>query len=201
MAIVVLPAPSRCSLSISPSCFPIQSPFVFLRASHRPTLPLTSLPFHPLNGVSLQATTTYIVRFPTPRTRATVDDRDHLTSNPILVEEEKPKNEVEESVKVLKNAAKSRKVATGDILSALSVIEKAKLDPSGFLEILGGTKSPGRTWMLIFTAEKQVKRGRYFPLTAVQRFDTAISQWAKETEIKRRVIIFIDEKEREDIEA
>jgi len=80
---------------------------------------------------------------------------------------------VEESVKVLKNAAKTRKVSAEEVLSALSVIEKAKLDPSGFLETLGGSNSPGRTWMLIFTAEKKLKGGRYFPLTAVQRFDAA----------------------------
>lgn len=74
-------------------------------------------------------------------------------------------------MKVLKKAAKTRKVATEDVLSALSVIEKAKIEPSGFLDTLGGSKSPGRTWMLVFTAENQLKRGRYFPLTAVQRFD------------------------------
>ena len=61
--------------------------------------------------------------------------------------------EVEESVKVLKNAAKTRKVAAEEILSALSVLENANLDPSGFLETLGGSESPGRTWMLIFTSE------------------------------------------------
>ncbi|KAE8124857.1 hypothetical protein FH972_019704 [Carpinus fangiana] len=80
---------------------------------------------------------------------------------------------LEESVKVLKQAAKTRKVAVEDVLSALSVIEKAKIEPSGFLDTLGGSKSPGRTWMLIFTAENQLKGGRYFPLTAVQRFDAA----------------------------
>ncbi|KAK4256573.1 hypothetical protein QN277_006279 [Acacia crassicarpa] len=161
---IILGASSPCSFSISP--------FVFLRASHRPTLPPTSLPFHPLNAVPLHGINS-LVGFPTPRARATLDDRDRLTSTPLLAEEENPKNAVEESVKVLKNAAKSRKVAAEEILSALSVIEKAKLDPSGFLETLGGTESPGRTWMLIFTAEKQLKRGRYFPLTAVQRFDAA----------------------------
>lgn len=71
----------------------------------------------------------------------------------------------------MKNAAKTRKVPKDEVLSALSVIEKAKLDPSKFLETLGGSKSPGRTWMLIFTAEKKLKGGRYFPITAVQRFD------------------------------
>lgn len=54
---------------------------------------------------------------------------------------------------MLKKAAKSRRVAAEEILSAFSVIEKAKIDPSGFLDTLGGSKSPGRTWMLIFTAE------------------------------------------------
>lgn len=53
----------------------------------------------------------------------------------------------------MKNAAKTRKVDKTQVLSALSLIEKAKLDPSKFLETLGGTQSPGRTWMLIFTAE------------------------------------------------
>ena len=54
---------------------------------------------------------------------------------------------------MLKNAAKTRKVPAEEVLSAFSVIEKAKINPSGFLEILGGSDSPGRTWMLIFTAE------------------------------------------------
>lgn len=54
---------------------------------------------------------------------------------------------------MLKNAAKTKKVAAEEVLSALSVIENAKLDPSSFLDTLGGSKSPGRTWMLIFTAE------------------------------------------------
>ena len=63
---------------------------------------------------------------------------------------------------MLKNAAKTRKVPAEDILSAFSVIEKAKLDPSGFLETLGGTESPGRTWMLIFTAEVVICFCLYF---------------------------------------
>lgn len=54
---------------------------------------------------------------------------------------------------MLKNAAKTRKVSAEEVLSAMSVIEEAKLDPSGFLQTLGGTESPGRTWMLIFTAQ------------------------------------------------
>ncbi|XP_054804130.1 uncharacterized protein LOC129307252 isoform X2 [Prosopis cineraria] len=173
MVIILWPSSPPCpSISSSPCWFPIQSQILFLRASYRPNLPLSSLPFNPLNAVPLQGTNSYLVGFPTSRTRATLDDSDQLTSTPLLVDDENPKQEVEESVKVLKNAAKSRKVAVEEILSALSVIEKAKLDPSGFLETLGGNESPGRKWMLIFTAE-QLKRGRYFPFTAVQRFDAA----------------------------
>lgn len=59
-------------------------------------------------------------------------------------------------MKVLKDAAKTRKVAAEEILSALSIIEKAKVDPSAFFETLGGKESPGRTWMLIFTAEVNI---------------------------------------------
>ncbi|XP_020220307.1 uncharacterized protein LOC109803239 [Cajanus cajan] len=148
-------------------CFPNSSNFEVSKFSPQ---------FKPLNAIPLRGAKHCIVKFPRERTRtrATLDDveTDQLSSTP-LVENEKPDKEVEESVKVLKNAAKTRKVAAEEVLSALSIIEKAKLDPSGFLETLGGKESPGRTWMLIFTAEKQLKGGRYFPLTAIQRFDAA----------------------------
>ncbi|EPS63436.1 hypothetical protein M569_11348 [Genlisea aurea] len=91
-------------------------------------------------------------------------------SNPIRFSLNK---EVEDSVRVLKSGARTRKVPADEILRAFSAIEKAKVDPAGFLRTLGGTESPGRTWMLVFTAEKKLKRGRYFPVTAVQRFDAA----------------------------
>ncbi|KAG5030289.1 hypothetical protein AAZX31_05G228600 [Glycine max] len=149
--------------------------------SFRLCFPNSSPQFKPLNAIPLRRTKHYNnnnnnVKFPRERTRtrATLDDveTDQLSSIP-LVENEKAKKDVEESVKVLKDAAKTRKVAAEEILSALSIIEKAKVDPSAFFETLGGKESPGRTWMLIFTAEKQLKGGRYFPLTAVQRFDAA----------------------------
>uniref|UniRef100_A0A1D1Z2M7 Na(+)-translocating NADH-quinone reductase subunit D n=2 Tax=Anthurium amnicola TaxID=1678845 RepID=A0A1D1Z2M7_9ARAE len=78
---------------------------------------------------------------------------------------------VEEWVAVLKTAAKTRQVAAAEVLAALSAIKKAEIDPSTFLEALGGSESPGRTWMLIFTAQGRLERGSYFPVTAVQRFD------------------------------
>ncbi|CAL9777644.1 unnamed protein product, partial [Musa acuminata subsp. burmannicoides] len=86
-----------------------------------------------------------------------------------------PKEEsgVAASVKVLKAAAKTRKVSAPEVLAALAVIKKEKANPSSFLETLGGTESPGRTWMLIFTAQGRLEKGRYFPVTAVQRFDAA----------------------------
>ncbi|XP_047055092.1 uncharacterized protein LOC124661270 [Lolium rigidum] len=80
---------------------------------------------------------------------------------------------VAESVKVLKAAAKTRKVPAAEVLAALATIKKAKLDTSAFFETLGGTESPGRTWMLIFTAQGKLEKGSYFPVTAVQRFDAA----------------------------
>lgn len=97
-------------------------------------------------------------------------ERDQYETTPLLLPQDQG---VEESVEVLKNAAKTRKVATEEVLSALSIIKKAKIDPSPFLDTLGGTKSPGRTWMLIFTAQGRLERGNYFPVTAVQRFDAA----------------------------
>ncbi|CAD6343717.1 unnamed protein product [Miscanthus lutarioriparius] len=86
---------------------------------------------------------------------------------------QEPLSAVTDSVKVLKKAAKTRKVPAPEILSALSKIKKAKLDTSTFFETLGGTESPGRTWMLIFTAKGRLDKGQYFPVTAVQRFDAA----------------------------
>lgn len=76
-----------------------------------------------------------------------------------------------ESVLLLKRASTSRKVPAAEVLAAISDIKKAKVDASSFLEILGGSKSPGRTWMLIFTAQGRLDKGSYFPVTAVQRFD------------------------------
>ena len=67
---------------------------------------------------------------------------------------------MDEWVKLLKNAAKTRRIAAKEILSALSVIEKAKLDPSRVLETLGGFKSTRRTWMLIFTAKVKIDSPR-----------------------------------------
>ncbi|CAA7410350.1 unnamed protein product [Spirodela intermedia] len=80
---------------------------------------------------------------------------------------------VEKWVAVLRNAAKTRRVPAQEVLAALAAIKKAKIDSSAFLETLGGSESPGRTWMLIFTAQGRLEKGSYFPVTAVQRFDAA----------------------------
>lgn len=81
--------------------------------------------------------------------------------------------EVINSVKLLKNAAKTKKVPSSEVVYALEVLKKAKLDPSNFFNILGGKESPGRTWMLIFTVQARSGKGFYFPVTAVQRFDAS----------------------------
>ncbi|WCJ42036.1 hypothetical protein M5689_022864 [Euphorbia peplus] len=174
--------PSSCSFSPL-KCVALTSSSSFTH-SFLPLKPRTPFSFSLSSNAAIVATFSLKPnRFHSQRvkTRAAIDDKekDQSSSSPIVVQEEEEQvkaqsnPEVEKSVKVLKNAAKTRKVAAEEILSALSVIEKAKIDPSGFLETLGGSKSPGRTWMLIFTAEKQYKSGRYFPITGVQRFDAA----------------------------
>ncbi|GLU12945.1 hypothetical protein SLE2022_295990 [Rubroshorea leprosula] len=158
------------------SCLPVHSfSYVSLNSSRTQKSSSVKLPTLHLKQANLNADTS-LQCLPSLRrvqTRATLDERDPIASDPPAVEEKLANREVEQSVKVLKNAAKTRKVPAEEVLSAMSVIEEAKLDPSGFLQTLGGTESPGRTWMLIFTAEKKLKGGRYFPLTAVQRFDAA----------------------------
>ncbi|XLU79076.1 hypothetical protein S245_002497, partial [Arachis hypogaea] len=112
-----------------------------------PPLPASAATPHRLGGTNYQYHHPVKFRREKTRTRATLDDTEigQLSSTPLLVEDDKPSKEVEESVKVLKDAAKTRKVAAEKVLSTLSIIEKAKIDPSGFLETLGGNESPGRT--------------------------------------------------------
>ncbi|GAQ85640.1 hypothetical protein KFL_002460150 [Klebsormidium nitens] len=87
---------------------------------------------------------------------------------------------VKDSVALLKEAAKTRKVEGGKVTQAIIELEKAKVDSSKFLEYIGGTASPGHHWMLVFTAgSKDVQaakkggkpKGSYIPITAVQHFD------------------------------
>ncbi|KAB2001356.1 hypothetical protein E1A91_D12G303900v1 [Gossypium mustelinum] len=158
------PSFSLSSLSCHSYLTSSSSRFLSLKPSLQPLKHLNSFNYHP-HIPSLTSAKSF-----KSRTRATLDEKE---KNPSLIQEQQPNQEVEKSVKVLKNAAKTRKVPAEEVLSAFSVIEKAKIDPSAFLETLGGLDSPGRTWMLIFTAEKKLKGGRYFPLTAVQRFDAA----------------------------
>ncbi|KAL0425347.1 UNVERIFIED_CONTAM: hypothetical protein Sradi_1069500 [Sesamum radiatum] len=139
--------------------------------------PLVALPRTTTKSSSLQ-------------TKATLDDKGQISTSPsVLVPEEKqPTKEVEDCVRVLKNAAKTRKVPPEDILNAFSVIEKAKVDPSSFLETLGGTNSPGRTWMLIFTAEgKRIENGVYLGPLGNLTFEGRLS-W------KKRILAFIFER-------
>ncbi|GMQ11448.1 hypothetical protein CsSME_00054086 [Camellia sinensis var. sinensis] len=155
------------------------SSFVIPNSSHSFLNP-SKLPLTTHLHLKLTDTNTNHLRLSTAKVRATPDETGQETSSRLLVQEEEepqqqqqPNKEVEECVKLLKNAAKTRRVAPEEVLSALSVMEKAKLNPSGFLQTLGGSKSPGRTWMLIFTAENSLNSGKYFPITAVQRFDAA----------------------------
>ncbi|KAI5083011.1 hypothetical protein GOP47_0002754 [Adiantum capillus-veneris] len=88
-------------------------------------------------------------------------------------------SDVNESIALLKRAAKTKKVPGEEVIVSLCTLEKAKLDPSSFLATIGGgPEAPGpRTWMLVFTANKDQSlgggsgKGSYFPITAVQTFD------------------------------
>ncbi|KAH7365623.1 hypothetical protein KP509_18G038300 [Ceratopteris richardii] len=114
---------------------------------------------------------------------AAIPATDQPASTSIQSDESSEKSRiVDESVAVLKRAAKTRKVPGGEVIKALLALEKAKLDPSSFFATIGGgPESPGpRTWMLIFTANSgQISetqkggsgKGTYFPITAVQKFD------------------------------
>uniref|UniRef100_A0A453DR47 Uncharacterized protein n=1 Tax=Aegilops tauschii subsp. strangulata TaxID=200361 RepID=A0A453DR47_AEGTS len=81
-------------------------------------------------------------------------------------------------------AAKTRKVPAPEVLAALAKIKKAKLDTSSFFETLGGTESPGRTWMLIFTA--QVRKHLHFK----KQWQFSSKWWLIDRfeEISRRVV-------------
>ncbi|XP_022754991.1 uncharacterized protein LOC111303176 [Durio zibethinus] len=127
------------------------------------------LPLKHLNSFNPHISSLNSARFFTVRTRATLDENE---KDPFLAQEQLP-NKVRFSFNLIKNATKTRKVPAEEVLSAFWVIEKARINPSEFVETLGGSDSPGRTWMLIFTAQKQLKGGRYFPLTTLQRFDAA----------------------------
>ncbi|KAL3824813.1 hypothetical protein ACJIZ3_020842 [Penstemon smallii] len=107
-------------------------------------LQLSSIsPLHkPLSFKPSENLKTSTLRFSSVKIKATIDGGGQFSTIPTLVvqEEEKPNKEVEESVSVLKNAAKTRKVAPEEIISAFT---------------------------------KGLQSGKYFPITAVQRFDAA----------------------------
>ncbi|EFJ19921.1 hypothetical protein SELMODRAFT_109814, partial [Selaginella moellendorffii] len=82
-------------------------------------------------------------------------------------------SKVEESVLVLKAAAKSKKIPAPEVFAAFRVLEKARVDPSNFLETLGGSSgAEPRCWMLVFISLKGGGGGgTYFPFTAVQQYN------------------------------
>ncbi|XP_062191909.1 uncharacterized protein LOC133895527 isoform X1 [Phragmites australis] len=151
-------APSASLLQASTACAPVFSPLQSRRQPAPPLLHLRGSPHLRRRGVSLAASSA-----------ASPEVQKEPSPSP----QESPLSAVADSVKLLKEAAKTKKVPAPEVLSALSKIKKAKLDTSTFFETLGGTESPGRTWMLIFTAKGRLEKGQYFPVTAVQRFDAA----------------------------
>ncbi|KAK9841769.1 hypothetical protein WJX81_001783 [Elliptochloris bilobata] len=88
----------------------------------------------------------------------------------------------EQAVEYLKAAASGKRLPPAQVLSAILALEKAKLPADDYLDVLGGRgKQGGKRWRLIFNAGKEqvndaAKGGKggglYFPLTAVQRWDS-----------------------------
>lgn len=153
-------APAAASLLHSSALAPAFSPPELRRRLPPPRLDLRTCRRRVSLAASASAASPEVEKEPSPSPSPPPPDESVLSA-------------VAESVKVLKEAAKTRKVPATELLAALATIKKAKLDTSGFFETLGGTESPGRTWMLIFTAQGRLEKGSYFPVTAVQRFDAA----------------------------
>ena len=94
--------------------------------------------------------------------------------------------DISKSVAVLKQASIDYSAPPSAVFNALRNLEQAKLPTEDWPAIIGGTASPGRRWRLIFTSgtkdvQKAMKSagqgsGKYFPLTAVQRWDSTTSQ-------------------------
>ncbi|XP_024539695.1 uncharacterized protein LOC112340455 [Selaginella moellendorffii] len=92
-------------------------------------------------------------------------------------------SKVEESVLVLKAAAKSKKIPAPEVFAAFRVLEKARVDPSNFLETLGGSSgAEPRCWMLVFIcgakATKSILNGLYLGPLGVLEFMGRFS-WSK----------------------
>jgi hypothetical protein len=91
---------------------------------------------------------------------------------------------LEDAVAVLQRAAADASVPPVKVFDALRSLEKAKLPAEAWPETLGAGAG-GRRWRLVFTSgTKQVQDamkgglggGKYFPITAVQRWDAAAGQ-------------------------
>lgn len=94
--------------------------------------------------------------------------------------------DVAAALDTLRRAAADSTAPPASVFQALRTLEAAKLPTEEWPATLGGTASPGRRWRLVFTSgTKEVQKamkgvgqgsGKYFPLTAVQRWDAATGQ-------------------------
>ena len=83
---------------------------------------------------------------------------------------------VDNAVAILRQAAVNARVPSGQVFEALRSLEQAKLPTDDWAEQIGS----GKRWRLVFTSgTKEVQKamkgatggGKYFPITAVQRWD------------------------------
>eukprot|EP01023_Acetabularia_acetabulum_P057463 TRINITY_DN6701_c0_g1_i4.p1 TRINITY_DN6701_c0_g1~~TRINITY_DN6701_c0_g1_i4.p1 ORF type:complete len:238 (-),score=33.17 TRINITY_DN6701_c0_g1_i4:132-845(-) len=89
---------------------------------------------------------------------------------------------IRNAVSTLKLAVSDSSVAPQEILASFMTLDKAKLDPEGWFDIIGGSdREGGNRWRLIFVSSQKditnarkknpTKGGKYVPLTAVNSFD------------------------------
>nr|XP_048329919.1 uncharacterized protein LOC107418748 isoform X4 [Ziziphus jujuba var. spinosa] len=155
-------------LKLQPSsCFPPLFPSGLLQIHLKhPSDPQISLSnFHP------NPRKPNLLRFHRARTWATLDEKNPSVTTPLVVQEPQSKIEVEESVKVLKNAAKRRKLWLRRLYQPCLSSRRRNSTARSFFKHLV-VKSLQEELGCSFL-QKKLKGGRYFPLTAVQRFDAA----------------------------
>jgi hypothetical protein len=95
-------------------------------------------------------------------------------------------SDISKAVALLQKASTDSSVPPRVLFQALRTLEQAKLPTEEWPGIIGGSPG-GRRWRLVFTSgTKEVQKamksagqegtGKYFPLTAVQRWDATVGQ-------------------------
>ena len=120
-----------------------------------------------------------LARIPAKRTTLSISAAQQTTAQ--------TSDDVSSAVSTLQLASTSPgSVPPTQVFNALRSLEQAKLPTEDWAATIGGSTSPGRRWRLVFTSgTKEVQKamkgagqgsGKYFPITAVQRWDATQGQ-------------------------